>query len=49
MSAEEIHVAIDAGAIIDGKSIMIWLLWQRKQGAGVIGQKLALYYTEQVW
>jgi hypothetical protein len=34
MSADEINAAIDAGAIIDGKSITIWLLWQRKQGRG---------------
>jgi ADP-ribose pyrophosphatase len=32
MSADEINAAIDSGAIIDGKSITIWLLWQRKQG-----------------
>jgi ADP-ribose pyrophosphatase len=34
MSADEINAAIDSGAIIDGKSITIWLLWQRKQGQG---------------
>jgi len=33
MSADEINAAIDSGAIIDGKSITIWLLWQRKQVA----------------
>jgi ADP-ribose pyrophosphatase len=31
MSAEEINAAIDAGEMIDGKSITIWLLWQRRQ------------------
>jgi ADP-ribose pyrophosphatase len=34
MSAEEINAAIDSGQIIDGKSITIWLLWQRKQDVG---------------
>lgn len=32
LSADEINAAIDAGQMIDGKSITIWLLWQRKQG-----------------
>jgi ADP-ribose pyrophosphatase len=33
MTAQEINAAIDSGEMIDGKSITIWLLWQRKQGA----------------
>jgi len=32
MSADEINAAIDTGVMIDGKSITIWLLWQRKHG-----------------
>ena len=31
MTAEEIDAAIDTGALIDGKSIAIWLMWRRKQ------------------
>jgi len=31
MSAEEINAAIDSGTLIDGKSIIIWSLWQRRQ------------------
>jgi len=35
MSAAEIDAAIDSGELIDGKSIAIWLLWQRKHPAPV--------------
>ena len=31
MTAEEIDAALDAGELIDGKSIAIWLMWRRKQ------------------
>lgn len=30
MSADEINAALDAGELIDGKSIAIWLMWQRR-------------------
>lgn len=30
MAAEEIDAALDSGALIDGKSIAIWLMWQRR-------------------
>ena len=32
MTAEEIDAALDSGALIDGKSIAIWLMWRRKVG-----------------
>jgi len=31
MTAEEIDAALDAGELIDGKSIALWLMWRRKQ------------------
>ena len=34
MTAAEIDAALDAGTLIDGKSIAIWLMWRRKVGAG---------------
>ncbi len=34
MSAEQIDAAIDAGELVDGKSVALWLLWRRKAGAG---------------
>ncbi len=30
MTAEEVDAALDAGELIDGKSIAIWLLWRRR-------------------
>ena len=33
MTAEEIDAALDAGRLIDGKSIAIWLMWCRKAGS----------------
>ena len=30
LSAEEIDRAIDSGALDDGKSVILWSLWQRK-------------------
>ena len=37
MTAEEIDAALDAGELIDGKSIALWLMWRRRQarGAGI--------------
>ena len=32
MTVEEIDAALDAGKLIDGKSIAIWLMWRRKTG-----------------
>jgi ADP-ribose pyrophosphatase len=32
MTAEEIDAALDAGGLIDGKSIAVWLLWRRRCG-----------------
>jgi ADP-ribose pyrophosphatase len=32
MTAEEIDAALDAGELIDGKSIALWLMWRRKAG-----------------
>ena len=32
LSAEEIDRAIDAGTLDDGKSVILWSLWQRKKG-----------------
>ena len=31
MTAEEIDAALDAGELIDGKSIALWLMWRRRQ------------------
>ncbi len=33
MTAAAINAAIDSGELIDGKSIAIWLMWQRKTAA----------------
>ena len=30
MTAEEVDAALDAGELIDGKSIALWLLWRRR-------------------
>jgi len=34
MTAAEIDAALDSGALTDGKSIAIWLMWRRKTGSG---------------
>ena len=34
MTAAEIDAALDAGELIDGKSIALWLMWRRKTLAG---------------
>ena len=34
LRAEEIDAALDAGELIDGKSIALWLMWRRKVAGG---------------
>lgn len=42
MTAEEIDAALDAGELIDGKSIAIWLLWRRAgQPGGGAGEPIS--------
>lgn len=36
MSADQIDAALDAGELIDGKSIAIWLMWRRRQAKAAL-------------
>lgn len=37
MTADEIETALDSGALFDGKSLVLWLLWRRREGKGRAG------------
>jgi hypothetical protein len=40
MTAEALDAALDAGELIDGKSIAIWLLWRRMSQSSTLNVQL---------